>query len=228
MQKSTFSSILSITVSILLLPSLVLAVSDPIVIEEVTKYPYGDTHLDYTVINPADSSIGDIVGFVIEVNYNWYLEASTTNGWMAQGVTNSPLSAATWDLNMSGNSEALTWRQFFGGIDYPFGDVNGVGYYVNYSEVTPDTFKFNWSYPEAPYHLPILPGETLGGFHVDVDLTYSQYLLAYIDDAENETFDDSGLSSFAGETIPEPATIAMLGLGGLLLGRSRKFNKSKK
>jgi hypothetical protein len=141
---------------------------------------------------------------------------------MAQGVTNSPLSTATWDLNMSGNSEALTWRQFFGGIDYPFGDVNGVGYYVNYSEVAPDTFKFEWSYPEAPYHLPVLPGETLEGFHAYVDLTASQYLLAYIDDAENDTFDDSGLPWFQGEAIPEPATICFLGYGALSLLRSKR------
>jgi hypothetical protein len=36
--------------------------------------------------------------------------------------------------------------------------------------------------------------------------------------------DDLTLSS----TVPEPATICLLGLGGLLLGRNRKFNKKRK
>lgn len=211
-----------ITVLPLILSSLVLAASDPIVIEEVDEYY---SQVDYTVINPADSSIGDIVGFVIEVDYSYYLEAYTTNGWMAQGLTATPLSATTWNLNMSANgsgASALTWRQFFGGIDYPFGDVKGVGYFVNYNEVAPNTFKFDWSFSETPYHLPILAGETLDGFYAYVDVPCSQYLLAYIDDAGNATFGNSGLPSFRGEAVPEPASAAILILGATLIASKRR------
>jgi hypothetical protein len=219
-----------IIISTLLLSSLALAVSDPTVIEEVTKYPFGDTHISYTIINPADSSIGDIVGFVVEVDYKWSLYSNTTNGWLAQGLTGAPLNAATWDSTMAANNISviyeLTWRQFYGGINYPFGSANGVGYFVSYDDIAADTFKFDWSSSSAPYHLPVLAGETLGGFYTDLDQTASHYVLAYIDDAQNNTFGydniDKRLRSFQGETLPEPITLSLFGLGGLALLRRRR------
>jgi hypothetical protein len=204
----------------LFLFSQVLAVSNPSLIEE----NYG-TGIDYTVVNPADSSIGTIVGFVVEASYNEYLWAVTDNGWRAQGKADLPLDATTWDSSMTVNwpeglTWPLTWRQFFGGIDYPFGEAKCVGYFVNYSEVAPDTYKFDWAYAQDPLHLPILPGETRDDFYVFLVPTASRYLLDYMDDAQNDTFTNKGLSSFRGQT-PEPATLLLFGLGGLVL-RKRK------
>jgi hypothetical protein len=225
MRKQFFSPPVDVIMLTLLLSSLVFAVSDPTVIEEFEDV--GFSH--YTVVNPADSSIGDIVGFIVEVDYQYGLLAYADNGWMAQGMTDfmeEPLNPTTWDSKMKVNYSTvtfdLTWRQFFGGIDYPFGDVKGIGYFVSYSEIATDTFEFDWSSPSAPYHLPILAGETLGGFSANVDGPCSQYLLAYIDDAQNSTFSSAGLSSFQGETVPEPTTICLLGLGGLLIRKCRK------
>jgi hypothetical protein len=222
MRKQFFSPPVDVIMLTLLLSSLVFAVSDPTVIEEFEDV--GFSH--YTVVNPADSSIGDIVGFIVEVDYQYGLLAYADNGWMAQGMTDfmeEPLNPTTWDSKMKVNYSTvtfdLTWRQFFGGIDYPFGDVKGIGFYVSYSEISPATYKFDWS---DPGHLPILPGETLGDFSANVDGPCSQYLLAYIDDAQNSTFSSAGLSSFQGETVPEPTTICLLGLGGLLIRKCRK------
>ena len=218
-----------ITVLPLLLLSSALAASDPTVIEEFEEA--GFSH--YTVVNPADSSIGNIVGFIVEVDYQYGLLAYADNGWLAQGMTDfseEPLNPTTWDSKMKVNYSTatydLTWRQFFGGIDYPFGDVKAIGYYVSYSEIAPDTYKFDWLYSNPPGHLPILPGETLGGFSANVDGPCSQYLLAYIDDAQNDTFGydniDKRLRSFQGETVPEPITLSLLGLGGLALRRRHR------
>jgi hypothetical protein len=210
----------AITVLSLLLLSSALAASDPAVLEETDGFY--DTLIHYTVTNPADSSIGDVVGFVIEVDYSFYLNAGTTNGWKAQGYTNTSLNAANWDSYMkadgSGNS-ALTWQQFFGGIDYPFGQTKSIGFFVNYSAVAADTYKFDWS---DPGHLPILPGETLAGFYAWEDTTASQYLLAYIGDAQNDTFSNNGLPPFRGDTVPEPATMSLLAVGGLAMLRRRR------
>jgi hypothetical protein len=214
-----------ITILTFLLSSAVFAASNPVVIEEFEDI--GFSH--YTVINPANSQIGDIVGFIVEVDYQYGLLAYTDNGWLAQGMTDfmeEPLNPTTWDLKMKVNYSSaiydLTWRQFFGGIDYPFGDVKAIGYYVSYSEISPDTYKFDWSSSNAPYHLPIREGETLGGFSANVDGPCSQYLLAYMDDAQNDTLSNNGLPSFRGETVPEPGTICLLGLGGFTLLRRRR------
>ena len=125
-------------------------------------------------------------------------------------------------VNYSSATYDLTWRQFFGGIDYPFGDVKAIGYYVSYSEISTDTYKFDWPYSEAPYHLPILPGETRDGFSANVDGPASEYLLAYINDAENDIFSSNGLQSFRGETVPEPASITIFALGAALFANRHR------
>jgi hypothetical protein len=153
---------------------------------------------------------------VLEFGYEWSFYADT-NGWLAQGVTGVPLDTTTWDSQITDNFPSgvfdLTWRQFCGGIDYPFGDVEGVGYFVYYSKIGSDTYKFDWMYSIAPYHFPGPAGETLGGFYAYVDRTCSQFLLAYIGNTPNNPF---------GNETPEPGTMCLFCLGGLALLRKKR------
>ena len=215
-QALFFSAIIVMVLTVS--PTVVLAQLDPTVIEEYNEDEY---RLEYTVVNPSDSSVDDIVGFVIEVDFDYYLSIVNENGWQSTSFGRWETPADKWDsLMLGGNS--LTWRQFFGGMDYPFGDSPAAAYFVAYQETFPNTFEFDWSFGAPPYHLPILPGEKLNNFYAYVDGPASQYILAHIGDAENDTFDNTGLPSFQGEAIPEPATVLLFGLGGLGLIRRRR------
>jgi hypothetical protein len=151
--------------------------------------------------------------------YEWSFYADT-NGWLAQGVTGVPLDTTTWDSRITANFPSgvfdLTWRQFCGGIDYPLGDVEGVGYFVYYSKIGPDTYKFDWMHSIAPYHFPGPAGETLAGFYAYVDRTCSQFLLAYIDNAQDGTLGNGP------PEVPEPTTMCLFGLGGLALLKKKR------
>jgi len=152
--------------------------------------------------------------------YEWSLYADA-NGWLAQGITGVLLDTTTWDSMITTNFPSgvfdLTWRQFCGGIDYPFGDVEGVGYFIYYSKISPDTYEFDWLDSITPYHFPGPAGGTLAGFYAYVDRTCSQFLLAYIDKVQNDTL-GNGSPSFQSET-PEPGTMCLFGLGGLAVLR---------
>lgn len=68
--------------------------------------------------------------------------------------------------------------------------------------------------------LAISPGEQLAGFRAAVPMG-SPYVLAYLNDADNDTFDDAGLPTLSGETVPEPTTLLLFGLGSIALTRKR-------
>lgn len=68
-------------------------------------------------------------------------------------------------------------------------------------------------------------------FALDLDIKESYILLGIYGPEEALLFNRGsypGTSSSFTVTIPEPTTIVLLGLGGLLLGRSRKFNKKRR
>lgn len=222
-QKQVLFFSVIIVMVLVVSPPLVLAELDPLVTEEpvtISNQPW----LEYTVTNPNPSTIGDIVAFVIEVDPLEHPFGGTkaTNGWIDQPLYQD--FPAHWDsLMFVGDSWPLvtfplTWREFFGGIDYPFGSSAAAGFFLEYSEISPNTFAF-----DNP-SLAISPGETLDQFFSLLVEPSSTYLSAYLDDASSDTFDNTGLSYFQGEAIPEPSTIALLGLGGLALIRRRQGN----
>ncbi|MDY7009600.1 MAG: PEP-CTERM sorting domain-containing protein [Planctomycetota bacterium] len=190
----------------------IIVVEDPTVIEDFNN-PY---QIEYTVINPPASSVGDIVGFVIEVEAPGFspFYCDTANNWECQALTSTDWNSVMEADNYPYNTYALTWSQFFGDIDYPFAtDQPAAGYFMAYSE----TGSYAFDSPD----LAVSPGESLDQFFVDA-MPMSTFVLAHTPDA-NATFNSGDFSTFEGEAIPEPATLSLITAGGLaLLTRKRK------
>ena len=195
-------------------PLSIQATEDPTVIEEFN----GQYQIEYTVINPSISSVGDIAGFVIEVEAPGFdpFYCDTANQWKFQALDDA---ATDWDSAMvhegyPSSTFPLTWRQFFGDIAYPFAaDQPAAGYFMAYSETESYTF-------DTP-GLAISPGESLDQFFVDA-MPMSTFVLAHTSDASG-SFNSGDFSTFEGEAIPEPITLCLLAAGGLvMLTRKRK------
>jgi len=192
---------------------------DPIVIEDFD----GLWTLEYTIINPDGSTVDDIVGFVIEVDpadfpqfdFFW---TDTANQWEHQAI-DDPVNE--WDAAMASDgfpyeTYPLTWKEFFGGMDYPFGDVPAAAYWVPYSQTSGGVYEFDDG------SLAVSQGESLDQFFAYTSGPMSTYHLAYIGSAESDTFDDDGLDTIEGEAIPEPATLGLLMVGSLVALAKRR------
>jgi hypothetical protein len=181
--------------------------------------------LEYTIVNHNPSAVGDIVALVIDVNmdlfvYQEYPWVDTDNNWEYQ-LLDDP--ADQWDSSMTSESwgshgSDLTWRQFFGGIDYPYdASQTAAAYWVNYSWVEGSEELYAFDDPD----LAVSPGdEPLDGFWAFGGHPLSTFYVAHIPDAANEF--DAGLPVTSGQATPEPATLGLLALGGLALLRRRR------
>jgi len=203
--------------AIVAMSSPILAQSDPIVIETPERY-----RVNYEIRNPNPSTIDHIVGMVIEVDTNqlpgyWPGTSGTGAAWQSQRVHSGNWGSA---MEQEGNSPydvfPLTWQEFYGGIAYPFAaQQDAVGYFARYNQSATDTFEL-----DTPGDA-ISPGQSLAGLYVDAQ-PMSTYRLAYMSNPSG-TFSSNGLPSIEGEAIPEPATLALLALGGTgLLARRRR------
>jgi len=196
-----------------------LIAEDPYVIEWV-----GFERLEYEIVNPAVSTVGDVVALVIDIDptkFSWFDApwVDTNNGW-EYDIFLDP--ATQWDSAMTGlmgwgREFDLTWRQFFGGMDYPYpANQPAAGYWIAYSAAGGGGYEF-----DSP-ELAVSPGERLDGFYAYGSMPCSTFYLAHIGDAGTDTFDENGLPCVSGEAIPEPATLALLALGALALVRRRR------
>ena len=182
--------------------------------------PFGQDQLEYTIANPP-LALGDVVGLAVSLGNNPTFEADATNGWAYQTLFDS----SDWDSLMSSAGIGLTffpltWRAFFGGIDYPFGTEPAAGFFVPYTEqISGSLFDF-----DTP-SLAVSPGETLNQFFArDITLPASNFVTAMGD--ATSSFDSSGFGTFSGVTVPEPSTfclgLLMVGAWGFLLFRQRR------
>lgn len=211
--------------ALLVIPSSAAALTDPSVTELViVDYgPWDEDLVAFTVTNPSDSSLipeGEIVGFLVESDFP--IDVSAPAGWKGAW-----LSASKWNDYMPVVNDNLTWSNFFGGINYPFGSSLSTGYFLDYSPDNPETLTFSFLNTAAA----ISPGEILAGFNILVGGPMSSFVLAHVNNP-GPSFGNingnsvSGFSTFSGETnvIPEPSTAVLLGFGLLgALGAARRF-----
>jgi len=191
----------------------------PYVIEE-----FAFERLEYEIVNPALSTVGDIVALVIDIDPEQFSSfdspwVQTRNQWKGQILNPTAWGQAMFTQVGFSQTFDLTWQQFFGGMAYPYAaNQPAAGYWMAYSEVQgqPGTYSF-----DSP-GLAVSPGESLDEFYVYGSQPCSTFCLAHLDDAAADTFDDNGLPSVSGEAIPEPATLALVGLGALALVRRRR------
>ncbi len=191
--------------------------ADPQVLEEFRFYEdeFGAfvTELEYTVVNPSDSGVGDIVGLAVSLGDNGGdMFAVTENGWAAQNL----FGPSDWDEDMFVEEpegviigELPTWREFFGGIDYPFGFDEAVGFFVPFSDIGDGFFLFDDASPA------VSQDESLGDFFArNIEFPASEFALAHTSDASN-SFEPGDFSTTQGETqiVPEPSTVTLATIG---------------
>ncbi|MHC4178417.1 MAG: PEP-CTERM sorting domain-containing protein [Planctomycetota bacterium] len=210
MSRLNITSRLLVGLAFLIVAPSAVAESVPSVIEQ---FDPDLQRLEYTVINPSDSTVDDIVGLVIEIE-NSVTYLSTDNDWQYQ-----PLTATKWGQEMYEQDTPhieypLKWSEFFG-MSYPFGDAPAAGFYLTYSEVTPATEPPTYAF-DSP-GLAVSRGESLDGYFAHFEMPTSTYYLAHIGDAANDTFGSGGLSTISGEAIPEPSTFLLVSTAGICL-----------
>ena len=214
--------------ALLVIPASATALSDPSVTElfKPGAGNYGTDVITFTVTNPSDSSVGEIVGFVVESAPP--ADTFPPVGWKGMGLSvdlwNTNMNVAYFGMNTP--EKSITWSQFFGRINYPFPSsdnsaITSTGFYLDfgYDNVNIPTFSFLNSYAA------ISPGDSAAVFNIEVGGPMSSYVLAHVNNA-GPGFDTNGFSTFNGETtiIPEPSTAALLGLGLLgALATVRRF-----
>lgn len=197
---------------VLLVGGMARAAVDPVVIEELIEAPPDNDRLLYTVINDADSSVGHIVGFAVELA-DWASAAGLpSNSW-----TSGILSPWDWEGEVDDDHvDPLTWQEVFGGIEWPFvGADYAAAYVLQYDEDGGDMYSF--SDPDAA----ISPGESESGFTAWLSWPSSRVVLAHTEDPGG-SFAPGNLPIVEGETVPEPATLGLFVIGVVALLKQRR------
>lgn len=197
---------------VVLFAGLARAAVDPLVTEELIEDPPDNDRLRYTVINDADSSVGHIVGFAVELA-DWASGAGLpSNSW-----TGNILSSWDWtDPVDDDHVDPLTWQKVFGGIEWPFAGADYAASYVLYYDEEGGGM-YSFSDPTAA----ISPGESESGFTAWLGMPSSRVVLAHTGDPAG-SFAPDEFQIFEGATVPEPATLGLLLIGGLALLKRKR------
>ncbi|MFA5553266.1 MAG: PEP-CTERM sorting domain-containing protein [Phycisphaerae bacterium] len=210
--------------------SIVLASSAPTVLEEQLENDWGHPFVRYTVNNPAQSAVGDIVAFAIEMAAVPWGGMSSFDDWSGTWLSGEQ----AWYQPMYGNGQ-LTWSELFGGIVYPFNNPGTVAiavWHLPFFEILEPgqspgdsmefRFGYTWQDEIYPAQSPISPGQTENRFFAELIGVLSDFVVAHVPDIDTAAFSTAEpLDVYQGEAIPEPATLMLIAFGGLLIRRRR-------
>jgi len=190
----------------------IFALPEPYVSESTDGF--GGTQ--YTIHNPQGSNVA-VIGMLVSNNNpndgRWVEE--TNWGWVPE---NQDVTQDNWTTRPIGdNSSRSTWEYFT--TEIPFANLfaptdNVMGYFVDHV-----SDEGNFIFTEVPGYgnaldNAVAEGEDRQGFFVNAPLM-SDYVLIATDDLNDNLVEY--VWAYPGQVVPEPATLAMMTLGTLIL-----------
>lgn len=182
--------------------------------------------LEFTLNNPNPSTVGRAFGMALGIE-DQQLTADTTNGWDYATLF---FSSEWTQLMQSGTSATvfdLTWQEFFGGLTFSqvFPDFQAesdvvLGFFVDYTATAgQNTSPANIPNFGLDDDLLVDPAASLAGFFGLSDFAPEFATLGAVV--------GTGGTALISTSIPEPETLALLGLGLAGLGLARRRWKMK-
>jgi hypothetical protein len=135
-----------------------------------------------------------------------------------EGVTNIPVAGGLATSTASPTSANFFDLSFDGGLDFLFTDISSVQVFYSGGEigVTGVTSSVDIFNQDLPFDLEIDASEP-------VSVSFSGLITDLEDDGTFVTsFEASGTAEVRGQLIPEPTSLALVGLGGLTMLRRRR------
>lgn len=187
----------------------------------VSEVPDGYGGTQYVIHNPEFSEVA-VIGLLASNNnpHGGRWVDYTNWAWIAE---NQDVTSVNWNTrNMGDDASRATWQGFcdnlsFAGLLIDPADIL-MGYFVDYDVVDGNLVFADIYGAGNALDNAVMEGETRAGFYVNAP-PMSDFALVVTADLNDNIVES--VFVITGQVVPEPATLALLTLGGLALIRHR-------